>query len=245
VDIDNGDAIMITGTLGASGRLLVAKAVADGSISSKYFIGVATEDIAIGQDGKVAHFGKVRDFNTSSFNEGDILYPDPATPGGWVNVEPDAPNWRLPTAFVINKKNNGTIFVRAVNNYRLEDLENVHIDHVGSLQENDTIKWSAASLRWEIDRHDHIRTVTTDENVALTDTTILVDATSGDVTLTLPTALSAESMVYNFKKIDASANQMIVDGNGSETIDGALNKSTTTQWESFSIQSNGTAWYVI
>ena len=94
-------------------------------------------------------------------------------------------------------------------------------------------------------RHDHIRTVTSDENVALTDTTILVDATSGDVTLTLPTASSAESMIYNFKKIDASANQMIVDGNGSETIDGALNKSTTTQWESFSIQSNGTAWYII
>jgi hypothetical protein len=245
VDIDNGDAVMVTGTLGASGRLLVAKAVADGSIPSKYFIGVATEDIPNGEDGKVTHFGKVRHFNTSVFNEGDILYPDPATPGGWVDAEPDAPNWRLPVAFVINKKNNGTIFVRATNNYRLEDLENIYIDHVGNLQENDTIKWSAANLRWEIDRHDHIRTVTADENVALTDGTILVDATSGDVTLTLPTALNAESMIYNFKKIDASANQMIVDGNGSETIDGALNKSITTQWESFSIQSNGTAWYIL
>jgi len=206
---------------------------------------VLTEDIPNGEDGKVTHFGKVRGINTSAWELGDILYPDPATPGGWVTTEPEAPNWRLPVAFVLNKKNNGTIVVRVSTNHKLEDLENIYIDHVGSLQENDTLKWSAANLRWEIDRHTHIRTVTVDENVALTDGTILVDATSGDVTLTLPTALSAESMIYHFKKIDASSNQMIIDGNGSETIDGALNKQTNLQYATYTIQSNGSSWYIL
>lgn len=75
--------------------------------------------------------------------------------------------------------------------------------------------------------------------------TVLADATSAAVTLTLPTAESALGRIYHVKKIDASANAVTLDGNGSETIDGAANKSTTTQYAGFTVQSDGTEWWLL
>jgi hypothetical protein len=54
----NGTPVMVVGTLGASGRLLIVPTIADGSIPSKYYIGITIEDILSGEDGKVTHFGK-------------------------------------------------------------------------------------------------------------------------------------------------------------------------------------------
>lgn len=77
------------------------------------------------------------------------------------------------------------------------------------------------------------------------DHTITCDATSGNVTITLPAASTSTGRVYHIKKIDASGNSVIIDGNASETIDGATTQTTTVQWHTMSIQSNGTAWYKI
>lgn len=73
----------------------------------------------------------------------------------------------------------------------------------------------------------------------------LVDATAGQVTMTLPSASKAKYLVLTFKKIDVSANAMVVDGNGAETVDGAANQSTTTQYDLISVVSDGTSWHVV
>lgn len=75
--------------------------------------------------------------------------------------------------------------------------------------------------------------------------TVLVDATAGNVTITLPTAASADERKYNVKKVDASVNTVTVDADGAETIDGAANYVLTVQYQSVSVQSNGTAWWVL
>jgi len=81
--------------------------------------------------------------------------------------------------------------------------------------------------------------------------TILVDATGGNVTITLPAAALAYNsvtgvgQVLNIKKIDSSGNSVTIDGNGAETIDGATTVATTTQWTSYTLQSNGTAWFIL
>lgn len=74
---------------------------------------------------------------------------------------------------------------------------------------------------------------------------LLVDATGGAVTLTLPPAADATGHIIYAKKIDASANAMTLDGSGSETIDGAATKATTTQWVAYTIISNGEAWFIL
>jgi len=76
------------------------------------------------------------------------------------------------------------------------------------------------------------------------DYVILVDATLGAVTITLPSDPALVGLVLIIKKIDAGANAVTVDGDGL-LIDGAATVSLPSQWDSIMVQSFGTAWYVI
>lgn len=76
--------------------------------------------------------------------------------------------------------------------------------------------------------------------------TVNVDATAGNVTITLPLAAAIPFKKYNIKKVDASANTVTVDGNGVQTIDGALTQVITTQYASITPQSdNVSAWWIV
>lgn len=75
-------------------------------------------------------------------------------------------------------------------------------------------------------------------------TLVVVDTTGGSVTLTLPTALSAEGHRLDIKKI-ASAHTLTVDASGAETIDGAATLSWTTLHQSYGVISDGTQWWVV
>ena len=106
--IADGKVVMATGTLGVSGRITAG--LYDGTSDVKYVLGVATETIANGDDGKVTSFGKIRGINTSAWNEGDVLYT--TTAGGLTNVAPTA-GVKLAVAMVITKHAiNGVIMVR-------------------------------------------------------------------------------------------------------------------------------------
>lgn len=91
------------------------------------------------------------------------------------------------------------------------------------------------------------RPMTTTASITLKaiDNIVLVDATGGAITITLPPVAQHSSRVYTVKKIDASGNAVTVDGNGAETIDGALTAVLAAQWDSVMIVSNGTAWFKI
>jgi len=147
VTIPKGTAVMFAGTLGASGRLKVAPMVADGTYPGYVFFGVTDQAIAGASDGYVTVFGKIRGVNTNAYIDGDILWCNPAVPGGFTKVEPQAPNLKLAVAAVINAGNNGTIFVRWTTGSRLQDLHDVEAN--GSKQNGDTIVWNAASGRWQ------------------------------------------------------------------------------------------------
>ena len=121
--IPNGTPVMASGTLGTSGRITIAPMNGSSPVYAKYFLGLTTEDIANDADGKVTHFGKVREIDTTMWNEGDILYVSSSANGELTNVHPTAPDMIMPVAFVINSHNNGTLFVR-VNN--LNESQFVH-----------------------------------------------------------------------------------------------------------------------
>ena len=75
--------------------------------------------------------------------------------------------------------------------------------------------------------------------------TVLVDASGGARTITLPAAASHTHRIYNIKKIDVSANTITIDANAAETIDGAATVVIAAQWDSYTVQSNGTGWFII
>lgn len=117
--ISNGTVVMATGTLGASGRITVAPY--DNTTDVKYVVGVTTEDIADGTDGKVTSFGKVRGVNTSSWSEGSVLYT--TTNGNLTSTVPTT-GVKKAIAFVVNSHaTNGTLMVR-VNN-----IDEMKVEH--------------------------------------------------------------------------------------------------------------------
>lgn len=89
-----------------------------------------------------------------------------------------------------------------------------------------------------------ISTKTTTYSAVANDCIFLVDSTSGDVTIDLPTAVGISGKRYIFKLIEAS-NTCIIDGNGTETIDTALTKVLSVLQESVTIVSDNANWHII
>jgi hypothetical protein len=144
--IERGQVLMATGAVGNSGKIEVGLMVADGTIDAKYIIGVAIRDIASGEFGKASTQGIIRGINTSTFQEGSVLWCDPDTAGGLTATEPTAPDLRLPVAFVVSSGNNGAIAVRIVQGNQLHELHDVR---VVSPANTDILRYSTVTNRWE------------------------------------------------------------------------------------------------
>lgn len=131
-DIINGTPLMLSGTLGASGRLLIRLAIADGTYPAEYVLGLATEDILNGDDGKVTWYGKIRHIDTtgSTYGEvwadGDVLYISETTAGYLTKTPPQAPNLRIPVAAVVHAAANGVLMCRPAWTSRFVDLDDVN-----------------------------------------------------------------------------------------------------------------------
>jgi hypothetical protein len=72
--ITKGTVVYASGTLGASGRITIAPMIADGTIPSRFLLGIVAENILNGEDGYVIAKGKIRQINTNAFNDGDVLW---------------------------------------------------------------------------------------------------------------------------------------------------------------------------
>ena len=90
-----------------------------------------------------------------------------------------------------------------------------------------------------------VTAVTTTYPVAAGDKLITGDATGGAFDVTLPPLSGNEGKNYIVKKIDASANAVTVEGNGSETIDGALNVVLPSRYDNIWVIAGASEWHVI
>jgi len=83
----------------------------------------------------------------------------------------------------------------------------------------------------------------TDYTATSTDDILLVDATGGRITITLPTASSSAGKILVIKSVERpNTNVVTVDGNGADTIDGFANFNLTMTDDVAIIISNGTEW---
>lgn len=71
----------------------------------------------------------------------------------------------------------------------------------------------------------------------------LVDASLGNIILTLPAVATSSGKVISVKKIDITANTVTINPAGAETIDGNNNAVLYTQYEYIRLVSNGVNWY--
>lgn len=109
VSISDGTVVMVTGTIGNSGRLVVAPY--DGVSDASLILGIATETIAARADGFVTSYGKIRGIDTSMWSDGDVLYTNGS---GLATTPPAGLNMKI--AAVVRSHTNGTLMVR-VNGY--------------------------------------------------------------------------------------------------------------------------------
>jgi hypothetical protein len=89
-----------------------------------------------------------------------------------------------------------------------------------------------------------IATKITTYTIASTDQTILASATGGAFAVTLPSVSVNVGRYFIIKKTDSSANAVTVTP-ASGTIDGASTFVLTAQYQSVTVQSDGTNWWVI
>lgn len=149
--ITNGQVIMFTGTVGASGGLRGAPATGLTAFQNEYIMGVATQDIANNGWGYVTWFGEVRGINTTggaeAWVDGQILYYNPAVPGGLTKNVPVAPNPKVIVASVVHAATNGTLFVRPTFGSALGSTDsNVEIS---GLANGDLLQYDGIQQRWE------------------------------------------------------------------------------------------------
>jgi len=113
-NIAKGVGVMFAGTDGNSGKLLIEPFLADGTYPSEYFMGVTAEAIDNGEEGKVYQFGKMKQINTSAYQDGDILYASSTVAGGYQTTPPAAPNNVISVAAVVSAANNGVLMIRPI-----------------------------------------------------------------------------------------------------------------------------------
>lgn len=118
-DIPDGTPVMATGSLGASGRITISPMDGTSAANVDYMLGIATEAIANGTDGKVTTFGKIRGIDTTGTSvgetwlDGDVLWVSPTTAGALTNVKPSIHNLGMAVALVVKAHATvGTLMVR-------------------------------------------------------------------------------------------------------------------------------------
>jgi hypothetical protein len=90
-----------------------------------------------------------------------------------------------------------------------------------------------------------LRTETANYTAVSTDHTILADATGGAFTITLPAASGLAGKIYTIKRINSGGNDVTIDANASETIDGDTTKVLNAHWKYLQIQCDGSNWFII
>ena len=134
-----GTLVMINPTTPSFGnRLNVVKAISNGTIPSYALVGVLTQNISDNNEGFATWFGYVRGLNVNdlvtngikpsgeTWVEGNILWTNPTLNGGFTNVEPSAPNLKVPVAAITSINGvNITILVRPTLIPSINELNNV------------------------------------------------------------------------------------------------------------------------
>jgi hypothetical protein len=98
---------------------------------------------------------------------------------------------------------------------------------------------------WTTTNNKNVATKTANYTALQSDDIIRGDATSGAITITLPTAVGNSGEIFHIKKIDSSANAVTIATTSSQTIDGALTQPILTQYQNITVVSNGSGWDIL
>lgn len=91
----------------------------------------------------------------------------------------------------------------------------------------------------------NIRDISSNHNALATDEIIIVDASSGNVTINLLPLSTLDKKIYTVKRIDNSGNTVTINPDGLETIDDQLTNQVVGQFTSITFVTGTTQWLII
>lgn len=74
---------------------------------------------------------------------------------------------------------------------------------------------------------------------------IMVDASSGDISISLPAASVSTNKIYTIMKTDESTHTVLIEPAGDDTINGQQSITLTLQYQYVTIVCEGTGWFII
>lgn len=127
--LTNGEVVYLATSGTSSDVPSVKRAINKADSTSANTFGFVHGNIANNDTGYVVLSGKIEKLNTAAFANGDIIYLD-SIAGKWTKSKPQAP-YHLVYLGVVIKANagNGSIFVKPVNGYEIEELHDVQINN--------------------------------------------------------------------------------------------------------------------
>ncbi len=105
--LTNGTVVMFSGVNGDGETPTCVPLIANSSAVPLYTIGMLTNDIPSGTNGRATTLGEVRNINTTGSDvgetwvNGDLLWANPSNPGKLTKIKPTAPNVVISVAAVI------------------------------------------------------------------------------------------------------------------------------------------------
>lgn len=150
--ITKGQVVSFAGTLGSSGGLIGKAATGLTVDQANYILGVADESGNNNDWIFVTQFGEVKNINTTggaeNWQQGDVLYYNPAVTGGLTKTKPAAPNAIAVVAAVVHVgSSNGILFVRPTFGSVLGGTDgNVQF---GTLNNLDVIQYNSTGQYWQ------------------------------------------------------------------------------------------------
>lgn len=137
--------VYINGVHGNLPSLALAKADSESTSSKTYAI--TSTSISNNNTGSVVTEGKLKNVNTSSFSEGDMLWLSPTTFGGVTTTKPTAPNHAVFIGVITRSHSTqGEVQVRIQNGFELQELHNVSLSNV---QDKDLIQFDNITGLWK------------------------------------------------------------------------------------------------
>ena len=152
--------------------------------------------------------------------------------------------------FNIYRNSSGVVFNEAGQdrNFRIEGNTEPNLFFIHALTDRVGIGTTDPTSSLHVVGSLTLTTITiTDADVTLDETHYTVRMSTGNSnrTVNLPAASEVFGRIYIVKKVDAGTGTVTIDANSAETIDGASTQIIVTQYNTYTIQSNGTGWDII
>ena len=133
----------------------------------------------------------------------------------------------------------------AAKDFRIESDDSTHMFYLDGTNNEIGIGTSTPASGLEVNTSMGLKVTTITSATTLDQTHNVVLCNTGAYTVTLPAAASNTGKVYYIKNIDSDGDNINIDGNGSETINGATTYVLHSYNDGIRIVSDGTGWHVI